>query len=170
MTRFLPLAILLALPMQAQAGGITHGATPPEDVPLQAAIAQHTATMIELGELPPIVQPVIAVPAWEPLTVASFAPPEVAPVAVSSGGSVLPYVGIAGGLVTVCVIFDCFGGDHSPDAGNMVPPPDMPSEPTGGGDVPVSPPAVPEPSAWAMMLLGFSATGWAIRFRRRAVA
>lgn len=77
----------------------------------------------------------------------------------------------------------------SPFASILVPPPPplrtiLPPLPGGGGGPvppppgppPVSPqppplppvPAIPEPTSWAMMLLGFAAMGWSLRSVRRA--
>jgi hypothetical protein len=57
-------------------------------------------------------------------------------------------------------------GSDVPPPGVIVPPgtPNTPDVP------PVTPPAVPEPATWAMMLLGFAMIGWAARRDRRGAA
>lgn len=60
-----------------------------------------------------------------------------------------------------------------PGGGIFVPPGGGGSSPPGGGTPPGQPPeqppvpAVPEPSTWAMLLIGFGMTGWAMRRQRR---
>lgn len=90
-----------------------------------------------------LVAPPLAVPVKEPL-LAALAPPLAAPGSVP-GGSVP-------------------GGGGSPGGGG----------PGGGGEVPPTPPpvtppvpAVPEPTTWAMMLLGFGSIGFMLRRSRR---
>ena len=58
---------------------------------------------------------------------------------------------------------------QAPPGGGGGPPNQPPTEepPPPGEEPPPPPPAVPEPGTWAMMLLGFGLTGWAMRPRRR---
>ena len=60
------------------------------------------------------------------------------------------------------------GGGGGGGGGGVVPPPVTPNPPV----IPETPvtPAVPEPASWALMLLGFGATGIALRRRRTARA
>ena len=122
-----------------------------------AVLADH-----QEAEIPP--------PAIEKPLVEVFLPPAAAPVIpetlplLSASAPPLPppiFAPVIGGAIFA----PCCGGGGGPGGGGGGPPaqPPPPSQPP-----PNQPPAVPEPSSWALMIAGFGLTGFALRRRRGA--
>jgi len=149
-------AAVLVAPLPALAdGGADLGRVPAENVAAIADAAELVALQasrapVILDVLPPID---LRVPAIEPAFTA-FSP---APVSVSAGTDWALIGGLAATGAAVCIAFCSSGG-----ADGIVPI-------AGPGGVPGAPvgevPAIPEPSAWAMMLLGFGSIGAMLRRR-----
>ena len=165
MTRLPLLAIALTLSAPAQAAttldckvaGCANVQEPDAWSAADAAVA--TVADIQRVDLP--VSPVVfgGVPAFAPPTpVFAMVSPTVAPVAGEGVDWLLPAAGLIGlGLIAVALSGD--DGDWSPQV-----PQEMPVVPSVPGEVG----SIPEPSTWAMLLIGFLSLGAVVR-RRKAV-
>ena len=131
-----------------------------EDVMQAAADANSVAaranTILDLDAYPMVVD----LPALTAAPLSTSAIPSVAPAAVAGTTDALSYLPLAG-LVLIPILL---GGGNG-DGGNTPPDVGQPSNP-GGGLPPVPVPAVPEPTTWLMLLLGFGAIGAMLRASR----
>ena len=173
----------------AHAGGLTNGRiadtrqdvfNAAKDAQTVADIASYDDRIVVLGPTPPVNIPL------EPL--APLVYPQGTQIVVAGNDQKLLPLFVFGGLAGLPLLFIDFGSGggaplisappgtpgtpSGPTGGGTTTPPDTPSGPTEGPTPPLQPapptaPAVPEPATWAMLLLGFLATGAAVRSGRR---